>query len=232
MTAISEILRKQVFSEQGEVLQAQIREKEYNLRQFKSFVDMSYEEFVQLLQVNCYDILLQRSVNREYEIDARLEPVVRQLYLYFMGNSKCIWNLNAGLIFGGKVGCGKTLLMTSFLRICDNYSRKITTIFHSKALADAIKQNGVEYFSRRPIMIDDLGREESEVKDWGNLVKPVIDIFSLRYEAGARTYCTTNFNFETLEKFYSEFIRTRMEEMMTFVVIPGESRRLKNEIKK
>jgi DNA replication protein DnaC len=42
---------------------------------------------------------------------------------------------------------------------------------------------------------------------------------------------TTNFKYESLEKFYGEFIRTRMEEMMTYIQFPGESRRLKNEVK-
>jgi DNA replication protein DnaC len=89
----------------------------------------------------------------------------------------------------------------------------------------------LEPYVRRPLFIDELGREESEVKDYGNVVKPVIDLFGLRYEEGARTYATTNFKYESLEKFYGEFIRTRMEEMMTYIQFPGESRRLKNEVK-
>ncbi len=232
MTAISDILKNRAFSEQGSVLEAQMREKEYNLRSFKCNIQMTYDEFQQLLQVNCYDIMLQRSVIRDYQIDKQNEPIIRQLYLYFMNNPDCEWNLNSGLLFGGKVGCGKTLLMTAFFRITDNYSRKSTCIIHSKSLANEIKKNGVECLSRKPIMIDDLGREESEVRDFGTVVKPIIDVISVRYENGARTYATTNFNYDRLTTFYSEFVTTRMQEMMTFVVIPGESRRLKNEIKK
>ena len=73
---------------------------------------------------------------------------------------------------------------------------------------------------------------ESEVKDYGNVVKPVIDLFAQRYECGARTYATTNFKYESFDKFYGEFIRSRMEEMMTYVPLPGESRRIKNEVRR
>lgn len=213
------------------MLQEQIRERENQLKQFKSYIEMSYNEFSQLLSANARSILLQRHITHDFIIDNDNEHVIYQLYLYFTNNAKCNWNLNAGLIFAGKIGCGKSLLMKSFLKISDEYSRKLTTDVHSKSLATQIKINGIEYYSRRPLFIDELGREENEVKDYGNVLKPMIDLFSIRYEVGARTYVTTNYKCDSLDKFYGDFIRSRMEEMMTYVVIPGESRRLKNEIK-
>ena len=176
--------------------------------------------------------MLQRSVTQKFVIDQHNGPVIRQLYLYFTNHPDCVWNLNAGLIFAGKVGCGKSILMMAYLRISDQYSRKLTTSIHAKTLAMMIKQSSVEEYSRRPLFIDELGREESELKDYGNVVKPVIDLFALRYENGARTYATTNFKYESFDKFYGEFIRSRMEEMMTYVPLPGESRRIKNEVRR
>lgn len=233
MEAISNIVKNNpVFTGNIAKLKEQIREKETNMSSFKSYLSMSYNEFKQLLSVNAYEIMLRRSVRREYVVDQFNEPIIRQLYLYFTNSHECAWNLNAGLIFGGKLGCGKSLMMMAFLRISDEYSRKLTTMVHSKTLSGLIKHNGIEAYTRRPLFIDELGREESEIKDYGNIVKPVIDLFGLRYEEGARTYATTNFNYNSLQNFYSEFIRTRMEEMMTYVNFPGESRRLKNEVKK
>ncbi len=232
MEAISKIIdRNPSFAAHAAKLQGQIWENEQKMRLFKSCVPMSYEEFKQLLSDNAHEIMLRRSVNRQFEIDHLNGPLVRQLYLYFTNSPECSWNLNAGLIFGGKLGCGKSLLMMAFLKISDGYSRKLTTTVHSKGLSALVKQNGIEYYARRPLFIDELGREEAEVKDYGNLVKPVIDLFGLRYEEGARTYATTNFNYASLQNFYSEYIRTRMEEMMTYVKFPGESRRLRNEVK-
>ena len=232
MEAISKtIKRNPLVSNNTEALLQQLAEKEHHLRSFKSYTTMSYEEFKELITIYASGIMVQRSVNRPYVIDAHNGPIIKQLYLYFTNNPECAWNLNAGLIFGGKIGCGKSVLMMAYLQISNEYTRRRTTMVHSKTLASVIKQNGMEYYEKRPMFIDELGREESEVKDYGNVVKPVIDLFALRYEAGARTYATTNYNFKSLEGFYGEFIRTRMEEMMTFVPVPGESRRLKNEVK-
>jgi DNA replication protein DnaC len=233
MEAISNIIiSNPIFTCDIAKLEAEINQKENNLRSFKACLPMDYDEFKQLLSANACEIMLQRSVKREFVVDQNNEPIIKQLYLYFTNSTQCVWNLNAGLIFGGKLGCGKSLIMMAYLRISDEYSRKLTTIVHSKTLSGLIKQNGIETYARRPLFIDELGREESEVKDYGNIVKPVIDLFGLRYEEGARTYATTNFNYTSLQNFYSEYIRTRMEEMMTYVQIPGESRRLKNEVRK
>ena len=211
--------------------QEQVQEKENSMRSFKSYLPISYDQFKQLLSANAYEIMLRRSVRREFEVDRHNEPILRQLYLYFTNDPACGWNLNAGIIFGGKMGCGKSLMMMAYLGVSDQYSRKLTTQVHSKTLGGLIRQNGMETYVRRPLFIDELGREESEVKDYGNIVKPVIDLFGLRYEEGARTYATTNFNYNSLQNFYSEYIRTRMEEMMTYVQFTGESRRLRNEVK-
>jgi hypothetical protein len=232
MEAITNVMRKNpLLTGNSEKLKDQIREKEINLKSFKSYIEMAYPDFKELLTINANEILLRRSVTNQFVIDAFNEPIIKQLYLYFTNSPECVWNLNAGLIFAGKIGCGKSLLMSAYLRISDEFSRKITTGIHAKSLAGLLKQTSIEEYSRRPLFIDELGREESEVKDYGNVVKPIIDLFSIRYEFGARTYATTNYNYTSLEGFYSPFIRSRMEEMMTFIAIPGESRRLKNEVK-
>ncbi|WP_299576636.1 hypothetical protein [uncultured Sunxiuqinia sp.] len=231
MQVISNNIRQMRTANDQEKLQQQIKEKAYQLRTYKASIPMNYEVFKQLITYYAQEILVQRSVNAQYTIDRHNGPIIKQLYLYFTNNPECAWNLNAGLVFGGKIGCGKSVLMMAYLNLSNEYSRRRTTMVHSKTLAGLIKQKGMEFYEKRPLFIDELGREESEVKDFGNVIKPVIDLFALRYEAGSRTYATTNFNFDGLEKFYTAFIRSRMEEMMTLVHMPGESRRLKNQVK-
>jgi DNA replication protein DnaC len=232
MEAITNLLQKNpIFAANQAKLHELISEKHNKLKSFKSSYELSYDDFKDLLAANATEIMLQRSVDRKFEIDGHNGPIIRQLYLYFTNNPDCAWNLNAGLILCGKIGCGKSLLMMAYLRISDKYASKKTTSVPAKSLSTLIRQTNLEEYARRPLFIDELGREESEVKDYGNVVKPIIDLFVLRYENGARTYATTNFNYDSIEKFYGEFIRTRMEEMMTSVYYPGESRRLKNDIK-
>ncbi len=216
-------------------LQTMPEKLKMNLRSYKSTYAMSYDQFKDLIKSYARIILLSHSEDREFAIDKNNEPIIRNLYLYFTDNPKCEWNRNAGLLFGGKVGCGKTVLMSAYLRISDEFSQKSCYSIYCKAIASAIKNakdnKAMETLYKLPIYIDDIGKETTMVKDYGTIVQPVIDLIGLRDIYGARTYGTTNFRWETLETYYGEFIRSRMQAMMTFVVIPGESRRLKNEIK-
>jgi len=232
MEAIGKALnRNPLVSGDTERIQSIIAEKEQKLREFKCCIKINYDEFKELLSVYATEIMIQRSVIGKFQIDQNNGPVIKQLYLYFIGHPDCEWNLNAGLIFGGKIGSGKTILMTSFLKITDEYTRRRTFISHAKQLGNLFKKNTIEYYDKRPMFVDDLGKEEAEIKDFGTIVRPWIDLFSLRYDLGSRTYATTNFNHKDLEKIYGEFICSRMFEIMTLVHIPGESRRLKNEVK-
>jgi DNA replication protein DnaC len=230
MEAIGKAMqRNPLVSGDTETIKEQIREMQIKLQEYKCRTRMNYPEFKELLTTYATEIMIRRSIIVPYVIDKNNGPVIRNLYLYFTNSDECRWNLNSGLLFGGKVGCGKSILMMAFLRITDEYSLKRTATVHSKALAKQLKVKGLDFYERRPMFIDELGREETETKDYGNVIKPIIDLFALRYEAGSRTYATTNFKYDTLEKFYGDFVRSRMEEMMTYVHIPGESRRLKNE---
>lgn len=199
---------------------------------YKNYMPITYDEFKMLLTNISERILLRRSVKRQFEIDKNNGPVIKQLYLYLTNNPQCEWNLNAGINFGGNVGCGKSVLMMAFIEISNQYTRRLTTSLHSKQLAQEIKSRGIEYYRTRPMFIDEIGREESKANDYGNVIKPMIDLFSMRYETGARTYATTNFKYDSLKPIYGDFIIDRMQEMMTLVVIPGESRRLNNEVKR
>jgi len=216
-----------------ERVQALIRATEFKLKEFKCCSPMSYEEFKELLIAHATEMMIMRSVTQPYIVDSNNGHVIKQLYLYFTNSPECRWNLNAGFMLSGKVGSGKSLLMMAYLKIADEYSRRRTTTVHSKLLAGLIKKNTIEHYEKRPMFIDELGREETETKDYGNVVKPIIDLFALRYESGSRTYATTNFKLETLssKEYYGDFIVSRIQEMMTLVVLPGESRRLKNEVK-
>jgi len=215
-----------------ERIQLHTNEMQGKLREFKCQIPMSYDEFKELLGSYATEIMVQRSVIGQFRVDQNNGPIIKQLYLYFIGHPDCAWNLNAGLIFAGKIGSGKTVLMTAFLKITDEYTRRRTVVAHAKQLPYLFKKNTIEYYEKRPMFVDDLGKEEAEIKDFGTIVRPWIDLFSLRYDQGARTYATTNFKPADLEKIYGEFICSRMSEIMTFVVIPGESRRLKNEVKR
>ena len=234
MTAITNIIKTLVDEKLSKVYE-DIEKGEKELLKYK--LCANYPAFKNQIILQAQLVLLSRSITTEYEVGEFNGPIIKQLYYYITNNPLCQWNLNAGLIFGGKTGCGKTLLMTAYLNVSNLYCQKKTILKHAKEIAAWVKiqdANDPQYTKKTPLFIDDLGQEEVEVKDFGNITKPIIDLLGLRYEAGARTYATTNLMPEKLRKFYDcegIYLSSRIEEMMTTVHFPGENRRLKNEVK-
>ena len=66
--------------------------------------------------------------------------------------------------------------------------------------------------------IDDLGIEPVEVMDYGNIMTPVIDLLTKRYEAQLFTIVTTNLDPKDIRKRYGDRIADRLNEMMAKIV--------------
>lgn len=196
----------------------------------KCIYPLAWEDFCQILSTNANNILLKRGFTHHFEIDNANQDIIYQLYLYFIGDSACKWNIHAGIIFAGKVGCGKTLLMMAYILLANSMARKQITIYHANELCDFVREKGIKEIDRKPLFVDELGREPEEVVDFGNVKKPIVELLAKRYECGARTYATTNFKIPTLEEKYSQYIVSRLQEMCNYILIPGDSRRIKNGI--
>ena len=204
------------------------------------YPQISDKQFWNLLKSKAEEIMTQRGVEREFIVDQYNKEVIRQLYYYLIGNTElCKWNIHKGIYLMGAVGCGKSLLLLSYLSIQDYLTHKLTKTIHAKQLIELLKKEDIAGLKRCPMFIDELGRENLENKDFGNVIKPVIDLFAIRYEYGGRTYATSNFTLDSLEvsrdekgkitEKYGTFIRTRMDEMFNVVKLPGDNRRLKWE---
>lgn len=105
-------------------------------------------------------------------------------------------------------------------------------------LYQRIIEQGIDSLSKRPLFIDELGREQLEMNAFGNKMRPIADLMALRYNNGARTFFTSNFKIETLSKGrndkgelvgYGKYIGERIQEMTNIIEMPGESRREKWE---
>jgi DNA replication protein DnaC len=101
-----------------------------------------------------------------------------------------------------------------------------------------IQERGIMTLAKRPLFIDELGREQLEINDFGNRIRPINDLMAARYETGARTFFTSNFKLETLSKGrsengeivgYGKYIGERIQEATNIVNLPGDSRREKWE---
>lgn len=199
---------------------------------------LSKDNYWNLLSATAQAFMAQRGVYHPYVVDEYNRDIIYQMWLYIIGSKECRWNIHKGIYIGGKVGCGKTLLMQSFCEILHFISGRTVEMIPATLLFQRIIDDGINSLATRPLFIDELGREQLEMNAFGNKMRPIADLMALRYNNGARTFFTSNFKIETLSKGrndrgelvgYGKYIGERIQEMTNIVQMPGESRREKWE---
>lgn len=140
-----------------------------------------------------------------------------------------------GLHFYGGCGNGKTTFVKAFQTVINRLQLKIEEecygnwairIMDARAIADLAKNDNDEWqqLCRIPMLaIDDLGTEPVEVLDYGNVLYPIVDLLTRRYDRQLFTVITTNLTSEEIRAKYGERIADRLNEMMTKIVFRDSS---------
>ena len=144
-----------------------------------------------------------------------------------------------GVMMCGSCGNGKTTLLYT-LQSAINH---LNSLDHFKFLKDYFKVGLPIYDAReilimakdlkelrllreRPMLaIDDLGKEPTEVLDYGNVTSPVVELLEYRYQHQLFTAITTNLNDKDLKKKYGSRINDRFNEMLQVIVFQSISYR-------
>lgn len=150
-----------------------------------------------------------------------------------------------GMLLCGNVGNGKTTMMKAFQR-CVNHLENIN---HFSFLDD--KEFGRQYHAEMRIVdvreiikaakedpkkldairkinilgIDDFGKEQTEVLDYGNVIAPVVELLEYRYDKQLFTIITTNLTPAEIKSKYRERIADRFSEMFEKIVFKNSSYR-------
>lgn len=139
----------------------------------------------------------------------------------------------------GVPGNGKTTLMRAiqnlinYFNLKDDYGTSIGVSLRD--VKDIVRMNKDDYngfvkFRNTPMLaIDDLGLEPTEVLDYGNVLNPIIDLLSYRYNEQLFTIITTNLTGKQIREKYGDRIADRFNEMMRVIIFQEQSYRGKTK---
>lgn len=132
----------------------------------------------------------------------------------------------SGILIIGSVGSGKTSTMQAFIKYYNWLYNKVIKEYHSKTLPLEYKTKGIDYFYKRPIFIDDLGKESASTVEYGQRYDTWGDLFAVRYEFKSLTFATANYKLDTgFKEIYGDVIIDRMKEHFNIFELISESLR-------
>lgn len=214
------------------------REEAVNFLNIKrTYIKMSADEFKELMAIKCERIFMERSEPRNFVLDNFNTPVLKELYLYGIGHKSFNGSLHKGIHLWGDYGTGKTTILQAFSEIISETTSKIIEMILSKEFSKKLLERGLLYYSKKPLFLDDLGREPTEIKDFGNVTRPVPDLYYLRKENGAWTFQTCQHSLKQpwdkrndkepppLINKYGVFTVDRMIASFNEIELKGKSRR-------
>lgn len=196
--------------------------RQWNLRQ-----EITPDQYKELFQIRAQQIMATRKVYKQFVIDDSNRQVINVLYCW-LSRQKSVLNSEIGIILNGAYGCGKSVLMEAFCMVLNDITpsenHKVKVI-HAIELAELIKKEGVISWARVPLLIQDIGKEKKELKDFGTNINPISDLLALRAEYGSLTFGSSNMDKKQFEESYKEYIAKRLWDHVNLLFLPGKSRR-------
>lgn len=139
-----------------------------------------------------------------------------------------------GFMLIGNCGNGKTTLLYAFQNLLNYLSRRevvpkdcgIQIVDAREVTVKARDYKEMSALKSRPMLaIEDMGRESTEVLDYGNVYNPVIDLLEYRYDQQLFTAFTSNLSVDELTEKYGRRIADRFREMFAKVVFKNSTYR-------
>lgn len=155
--------------------------------------------------------------------------VIGQVALWYANDDRFSGNLRKGLLIRGGVGTGKTKIVESLIKVIFKAENIHAKFIHATDLQELyVNKNSDEIDVlklRKYTVIDDLGVENVEVKNWGNTSEPFNNLFDYRYRHGMQSIITTNLAPSQIKETYGDRIADRFRETLNDFVLDGESLR-------
>lgn len=161
--------------------------------------------------------------HRAFAADEPTRENCRRLAAYLTAD-----NHKFGVMLCGICGNGKTTMLHAFQSAtnwlsdkgCFGHERKGIRVVDAKEVVACAKDPKAfrEIRSTDLLGIEDMGREASEVVDFGNVLNPVVDLLEHRYDRQLFTFITTNLKADEVRRKYGDRIADRFNEMLEVIV--------------
>ncbi|WP_278489208.1 MULTISPECIES: hypothetical protein [Prevotella] len=177
-----------------------------------------------------YDCLLAATMAEvEFRHRSFYENDYSKSQLQQMANWLTSGSSKFGILLCGECGNGKSTLLKAFQQLLNylaipnpngqgNYGIQITDSKYIAYLGRTDYPAFIRLSQKDMLGIDDLGTEPQEVMDFGNVVTPVIDLLTKRYDEQLFTIITTNLTPKQIRKCYGDRIADRLNEMVEKIV--------------
>lgn len=190
-------------------------------------ITLDSSDFGKIFRLTAKANMLKKGTDKDFIIDENNKHVINQLYFYISNSDKFEGDLNKGILLIGKIGTGKTLIMNTIIDMISMFSNKIFTCKHAIELSKIANSEYIEMNKKKPMFVDDIGKESKQSNDYGTVFSPITDLFAMRYNYGAWTFATSNYTLEKgLTGHYGETITDRFKEMFNVFILKGNSRRV------
>lgn len=133
-----------------------------------------------------------------------------------------------GILFCGTCGNGKTttvyalssaIEMLSRAKMLDDGYKGLRIVNSGDVLRLAQDEDRFRLLKNEELLaIDDMGREATEIMDYGNRVAPMTDLLEYRYDRQLFTLVTTNLIPKEIREKYGARIADRFNEMMNVLI--------------
>lgn len=145
-----------------------------------------------------------------------------------------------GILLCGNCGNGKTTMINAFknaIIYLDNHNYFSTyfknmditmRIYDAREIVHIAKTNYTLFEKVKGydmIGLEDIGREPTEVLDYGNVLNPIVDLLENRYSLQKFTFVTTNLTPKQIREKYGNRIADRFNEMMSCIVFENPTYR-------
>lgn len=187
--------------------------------------NLSPDNFRKLFELSVNEVIKEENRSFDFQVDDDNREFINDMFYYLNYDSKYSGDCDRGILLIGQIGCGKTFLMKTMFKIIELACNKLVVQIHAKSLLYEIESKGIEFFRKRALYIDDLGKEEKEGKIYGNIHHPVEDIISYREMYNSITFASGNYQMKTYQEFYTKHIIDRMGKMFNIHTLKGGSRR-------